>query len=90
MNPVRARKRIRELTGAGRWELTEHAVTRMVQRGFGLADVRKVLLRAPVCYESTAGRWRLEGEAMTGEALTLIAEIEAGVIVVTLFGGDDE
>jgi hypothetical protein len=62
----------------------------MVERGFAPADVLNVLLRAPVCYASTSGRWCLEGAARAGDALSVIAEVQGGVIVVTLFGGDEE
>ena len=54
------------------------------------ADVLNVLTRAPVCFASTPGRWCLEGAARSGDALSVIAELQEGVMVVTLFGGEEE
>ncbi len=89
MNPTRARKRIRELARAGAWDLTPYAVGRMIERMVDHADVYKVLVTAPGCYAVPPNRWRLEGPDGRGDSLTVIVEIRASVLVVTLFRGDE-
>jgi hypothetical protein len=61
MNPTRARKRIRELARAGKWEVTVYAVGRMIEREVDEADVYRVLVAAPACFAAPRNRWKLEG-----------------------------
>lgn len=89
MGPTRARRRIRELARAGRWELTVHAVESLVERDASVEDVFVVLTTAKECHSAPRGRWRLSGLDRLEEPLTLIVELQADVIVVTLFRGDE-
>jgi hypothetical protein len=50
-----------------------------------LADVEHACLSATEAVPQANERWRLDGEDLDGELLTVIATIEADVIVVTVF-----
>ena len=89
MGPTRARRRIRELARAGRWEFTSHALESLVDRDASVEDVFVVLTTAKECYSAPSGRWSLTGLDRLGEPLTLIVELRAHVVVVTLFRGDE-
>ncbi len=89
MGPTRARRRIRELARAGRWEFTAHALESLVDRDARVEDVFIVLTTAKACHSEPGGRWRLSGPDRLGDPLTLIVELRAHVVVVTLFRGDE-
>lgn len=89
MGPTRARRRIRDLARAGRWDFTSHALDSLVDRDASVADVFAVLTNAKACRSAPGGRWRLTGDDRLGEPLTLMVELRAHVIVVTLFRGDE-
>ena len=89
MGPTRARRRIRELARAGRWEFTPHAVQSLVGRDASVEDVFMVLTTAKACHSEPGGRWRLSGPDRFDDPLTLIVELHAQVVVVTLFRGDE-
>lgn len=89
MGPTRARRRIRELVRSGRWEFTSHALESLVDRDASVEDVFLVLTTAKECHSAPSGRWRLSGPDRLGESLTLIVELRAYVVVVTLFRGDE-
>jgi hypothetical protein len=88
VTPTRASKRIRALVHAGRWEILAHAVERMVERDVTVDDVRHVLLMHESC-RPDADRWRLTGVDLLDDPLMLMVEIEADVLVVTMFRGDE-
>lgn len=89
MGPTRARRRIRELARAGRWEFTSHALQSMVERDASVEDVFVVLTTAKACHGLPGGRWKLSGPDRLGDVLTLIVELHADVVVVTLYRGDE-
>ncbi len=89
MGPTRARRRIRELARAGRWEITSHALESLVERDASVEDVFTVLTSAKTCHSAPTGRWRLSGEDRLGDPLTLIVALHTHVVVVTLFRGDE-
>jgi len=89
MRPMRARRRIRDLARAGRWEFTSHALDSLADRDAMVEDVYAVLTSAQACHSAPGGRWRLTGDDRLGDPLTLIIELRAQVIVVTLFRGDE-
>jgi len=89
VRPTRARRRIRELARAGRWEFTSHALDGLVERDASVEDVFVVLTTAKDCHREQSGRWRLSGLDRLGDALTVIVELNAHVVVVTLFRGDE-
>jgi hypothetical protein len=85
LTPERARKLIRKLAGEGRYEITLYCQRRMLDRRVTFREVRTVLVHAARCYAQANGRWRLEAED-----LTLIVGLIDGVVVVTLFRGDED
>jgi hypothetical protein len=89
MGPTRARRRIRELARAGRWEFTSHALESLIDRDATVDDVFVVLTTAKACHSEPNGRWRLSGSDRLGDPLTLIVQLQAQVVVVTLFRGDE-
>lgn len=89
MGPTRARRRIRELARAGRWEFIAHALDGLVERDATVEDVFCVLTTASECQSTPRGRWRLIGADRLGDPLTVVVELRSEVIVVTLFRGDE-
>jgi hypothetical protein len=61
----------------------------MIERDAAPEDVYEVLTRAAACRRTDSGRWRLDGVDRIGEQLSLVVELRADVIVVTLFRGDE-
>jgi len=74
------------LSSQGRIALTDHAIRRMRERRAGLVDVRRALTSATAAMTQDRGGWRVEGgRDRDGDDLTVIVDIEADVIVITLF-----
>ena len=66
--------------------LTWHAVKRMDQRGAKRGDVRAALVSATAAMAQDRGGWRVEGGCdRDGDGLTMVIDLEADVIVITLF-----
>ena len=61
----------------------------MVVRDVEPLDVYRVLTTAESCRALRTGTWRLNGTDRLSEPLSLIVELRAGVVVVTLFRGDE-
>jgi hypothetical protein len=58
----------------------------MRERRAGLVDVRMALASATAAMTQDRGGWRVEGgRDRDGDDLTVIVDIEADVIVITLF-----
>lgn len=90
MNPTRALKRIRDLARNGDYVITAYCAARMWQRSISRVDVVAVLTRSRRCFAQENGRWKLEGVDMSGDPLVVIVEIQDGVVVVTVYGGDED
>jgi hypothetical protein len=78
---------IRRLARRDRIVMTAHARQRMFERGATPRDIRKALLTATTAiYQDDRNNWRLDGGVDTdGDDLMVICDLEADVIVVTLF-----
>jgi hypothetical protein len=61
----------------------------LIERDASVEDVFAVLTNAKECHSAPRGRWRLIGEDRLGDSLTLLVELRAHVILVTLFRGDE-
>ena len=61
----------------------------MVERDVEPLDVYGVLTTAESCRALRPGAWRLDSTDRWAEPLSLIVELRAGVVVVTLFRGDE-
>jgi hypothetical protein len=57
----------------------------MGERGAQYEDVRHALAGARRCRAADQGRWKVTGDDLDGDDLTLVVAIEAGVIVVTVY-----
>jgi len=84
---AKALAEIQRLVRLGRIIITPHANRRMNERGANEWDICKALLTATAAvYQEGRGNWRVEGGVDTdGDDLTLICDLEADAIVVTLF-----
>jgi hypothetical protein len=82
-----ALEEIQRLAGLGRVVYTKHARDRMSDRGATARDVRKALLSATdATYQADRQNYRVSGGTDTdGDDLTVIVDLEADVIVVTIF-----
>jgi len=87
VNDAKALAEIQRLARLGRIVITPHAGLRMKERRATDLDVRMALLTATDALHQTGrSNWRLEGGVDTdGDELTLICDLGADVIVVTLF-----
>lgn len=89
MSPAEAIDAIRGFAKANRYRLTEHAWQRL--RGVGRnvltteEDVANALREAKTArFQAENGRWRVEGPDMDGDDLTLVVEIQDGLLVITV------
>lgn len=87
VNDAKALAEIQRLARLHRIIITPHAFRRMDERDVTEPDVRWALLTATAALRQTdRHNWRVEGGVDTvGDELTLICDLEADVVVVTLF-----
>jgi hypothetical protein len=86
VTPGEALADIRGYAAANRIRLTGHASLRMQQRGADFRDLRSALMTATACQAQENGAWRVEGGLdRDGDDLTVVAALEQGVVVITLF-----
>lgn len=85
MTPAEALRDIQGFAAARRIRVEAHARQRMRERGATFMDVEHALMHAERCALQENGRWRVEGRDLDGEEMTLIAVIEGGVVVITVF-----
>jgi hypothetical protein len=78
---------IHRLARLNRISYTAHALRRMDQRGAELADVRAALISSTAAvHQEERGTWRVDGgRDRDGDDLTVIVDIEADLVVVTIF-----
>jgi hypothetical protein len=70
----------------GKFLLSVHAVHRMRDRAITKADIRACGQTARACiYQAVKGTYRIEGEDLDGEPLTVICGVDRIVVIVTLF-----
>jgi hypothetical protein len=71
---------------AGKFVLSVHAARRVSQRSITKADIRACGRTARSCiYQIQYGTWRIEGEDLDGETLTVICAVDNDVVIVTIF-----
>jgi hypothetical protein len=80
---------IRDLTLRGRWQISLHAEASMIARAVVPEDLRSVLVGAETCHAEPPDRWLLVGPDAVGEPLSVVVEVRGGVVVVTMFRGDE-
>ena len=76
---------VRGYAAAGRISLTTHARARMVQRNVKPGDVRSALVSAVACKGQADRTWKVAGPDMDGDHLDLVAVLDDGILVVTVF-----
>ncbi|HSM91530.1 MAG TPA: DUF4258 domain-containing protein [Anaeromyxobacteraceae bacterium] len=85
MDAATALADIRGYAAAGRIRILRHAWQRMGERGAQYEDVRQALSGARKCRAADQDRWKVSGDDLDGDELTLVVAIEAGVVVVTVY-----
>jgi len=86
VNDAKALAEIQRLASLNRIVYTSHSLDRMDLRRASRADVRNALVTATSSRRQDRGTWRVEGgQDLDGDDLTAIVDIEADVIVVTIF-----
>ncbi|MGA8893034.1 MAG: DUF4258 domain-containing protein [Anaeromyxobacteraceae bacterium] len=85
MEAAQALADIRGYAAGGRIRILRHAWQRMGERGVRYEDVRHALVGARRCRAADQGRWKVTGDDLDGDELTLVVSIEEGVVVVTVF-----
>lgn len=86
VNDTKALAEIQRLASRNRIVYTGHALTRMDDRRASRDDVRSALITATSARRQERGTWRVEGgRDLDGDGLTAVVDIEADVIVVTVF-----
>jgi hypothetical protein len=70
----------------GEFLISLHSSRRMKQRSITKADIQACGRTAKTCtYQPETGTYRVIGEDIDGEVLTVICGIDMSVIIVTLF-----
>jgi hypothetical protein len=83
---VSIEKKILDALSSGEFLLSMHAVNRMNQRSITAADIRSCGCSARSCkYQWRQGTWRIEGEDLDREPITVVCGLEQAVIIVTIF-----
>lgn len=85
MTPAEALFAIKRAAMTHQLKLGGHAYQRMEERGLTIDDIEHACLAAPAAVLQANERWRRESLDQEGDDLTVIATIEANVIVVTVF-----
>jgi Domain of unknown function (DUF4258) len=85
VNDTTALAEIQRLAHLYRIRITNHAATRMAERGAAREDVRAALITATAALRQERGGWRCKGRDLAGDDLTVIVDIEADVVVITIF-----
>ena len=71
---------------SGRFVLSIHAAARMRLRAVTAADIRACARTARSClYQARQRTWRVEGDDVDGNSLTVICGIGNVVVIVTIF-----
>jgi hypothetical protein len=71
---------------AGAFLLSVHAAARMRQRSVMKADIQACGRTARSClYQAQSGTWRIDGEDLDGEKLTVICGMDAAIVILTVF-----
>ena len=65
--------------------ILDHAHRRMRERRIRTADIEHACMVASRAVPQSNGRWRVYSTDLDDEELTVIAEIQAHVVVVTIF-----
>jgi hypothetical protein len=77
---------IQRLAQLDRIRYVRHARDRMAERGATPADVRNTLLTATAAvWQPERSNWRVRGVDCAGDDLTAVVDLEADVIIVTIF-----
>ena len=90
MKPARALARIRRLAREGRLEITHYAELKMIERSVAPWDLAHALAHASSCRAQGNRRWRVLGPAPDDEEMCAAVEIQATVVVVTVYWPDEE
>jgi len=87
MTPTEALTWIQGMFAANRYALTPHAQQRMRSRHIRFDDLRLAAASATRAVLQPANdRWRVEGgRDMDGDDLTLVVEVRADVLIITLY-----
>jgi hypothetical protein len=87
MGDAKVLAEVQRLARLDRIIVTVHARVRMAERGVTRAHLRSALVSATAAIrQPDRSNWRIEGGADNeGDDLTVIVDLEADVIVVTLF-----
>ncbi|HWU86524.1 MAG TPA: DUF4258 domain-containing protein [Kofleriaceae bacterium] len=86
MHDPSALAEIHRLAHLNRIAFSTHAQRRLAERGAEREDVRVALTSSTSASRQDRGTWRVAGgRDRAGDELTVIVDIEADVIVVTIF-----
>jgi hypothetical protein len=87
VDDAQALAEIQRLAGLGRIRYTLHATQRMSKRGATADDVQNALVSASrATHQPANDNWRVSGGVdLDGDDLTVVVDIQADVVVVTLF-----
>ena len=71
---------------AGKFVLSVHAALRMRQRSVTKADIQACGRTATTCvHQAEYGTYRIQGEDLDGEPLTIICGVDDSTVIVTLY-----
>ena len=89
LDSARLKRLLREAVRSGQLRYTEHALSRMNERGFVFPDVERVLKNGMHDYlrDSQVGaswHYRLAGTTVDGKALAVVVDVIPSVVVITV------
>ena len=90
MSRKQALRAIRRLARDGLYAISDYCERRMVERDVMPEDVECALCHAVAAREQANARWRVEGPDIDQQALSMVVELRANLVVVTLFRGDED
>lgn len=79
-------KKIINALKTGNFRLSSHAAGRMKQRSVSKADIQACGKTASFCYyQDRQGTWRVDGEDLDKDRLTVTCGVDNNVVIVTIF-----
>src|SRR5262245_7327517 len=84
MTADEALKQAQRLFLAGHYIISDHARRQMLARDVSPRDLRNAIVNANTCRPGHSGRWLIEGVDRDGDSLTVVVEIRANLMIVTV------
>lgn len=85
MSPAEALELIKDYASLGRVYFEPHALQQMFRRGATKEDVFAAIETATTCLKQENKKWKVCGQDIVGDELTIIVSLEGMAVIVTIF-----